>query len=161
MDANYYFGDDATIAKFMGLTFHDNIEVTGYSNTTEPYIVNEKITAWSEHQVLAYKESDCPSHQEQNDIVDECQTPLIRELHYHDRWNWLMSVVEKIEQEYFYNIQIDWCSVEVKPTINSYGSYNEYYHINTKDSKQDCIYAAVLGVIQFLLKNNVESNKSY
>lgn len=55
-----------------------------------------------------------------NEFEEDCQGYIIwnqlyptNRLHYHDDWNWLMKVVEKINSERFYVCIDSWAGVEI------------------------------------------------
>ena len=73
-------------------------------------------------------------------------------LKYHEYWNWLMPVVEKIE-----NFGYEFIIVQSRCYVkhNTDHSVEELFHIETIGSKLDATYKAV---VEFIKKYNEEKN---
>ena len=86
---------------------------------------------------------------------NQFQATYVREMKFHTSWDWLMSVVEKIESLVdekgcaIYNVVIQQCFVEI---IENHTS-DEIVNLD-RDNKKDAIYDAVVEFIKYYNENN-------
>lgn len=86
----------------MGLHYHPKVHVQGWGMfRNEPDPKDEVCDVFSEHKTLKYTENAAPRHWNVPDCVDESETPILRleDLIYDVSWDWLMPVVDKINNE--------------------------------------------------------------
>ena len=97
--------------------------------------------------------------------IDEFEIPddylTLKDLKYHKDWNWLMSVVEKIENLQdenncaIYNVQIEQSFTEI---IDNHTSETIIYDIDA-DSKIEAVYDSCIEFIKWYNKQN-KTNES-
>lgn len=97
--------------------------------------------------------------------IDEFEIPddylTLKDLKYHKDWNWLMSVVEKIENLQdenncaIYNVQIEQSFTEI---IDNHTSETIIYNIDA-DSKIEAVYNTVIEFIKWYNEQN-KTNES-
>ena len=97
--------------------------------------------------------------------IDEFEIPddylTLKDLKYHKDWNWLMSVVEKIENLQdenncaIYNVQIEQSFTEI---IDNHTSETIIYDIDA-DSKIEAVYNIVIEFIKWYNEQN-KTNES-
>lgn len=78
----------------------------------------------------------------------------VKDLHYHDDWNWLMEVVEKIRNESFdYYVTITNSSTKIERVNFDNPSGMEtivHHHVNTIEKEQNRIRVTYSAIIDFL-----------
>lgn len=145
------------ISAFMGKYYHEGVYVQDYkfySSDPEGGGVgfSRKVNCYSIHETLALKECDAPHHHECPDIVDQYKTPIeeTESVKYHSSWDWLMPVVEKIEDckrfdGFGFSFIIDNWNAIIKKCLSG----ENVVFIRNGKSKMDVVYRAVLQFIQW------------
>ena len=101
------------------------------------------IIGQGERQLIAY-----PDTKMEDGMGTISNNRSIKDLHYHSEWNWLMPVVDKIEN-LGYEITIS--NSRCKVNHNTDQSTKEIYHAETQYSKIDATYKVV---IEFINEHN-------
>jgi hypothetical protein len=121
--------------------------------TKEDNILIAKFMEWRLHEGFNYI---TPHFQNYVSVGNGlCQTPVHRfeELEFHKSWDWLMPVVERIEETNFVKITRGFCGInETKTsTFNAWASYR--IKVQTKgESKIEIVYKTVVEFIKWYNK---------
>ena len=134
-------------AFFLWITFYTHIDTNLYCSMTDLEILkaNQLIATFMGGKYREDGDYFIPCHCIVNITTIELGKGRITE--YHKSWSWLMTVVEKIEEEYDIQIDGDVCTV--------YCSQNSIKEIIiVGDSKIDATYKAVVEFIKWYNENN-------
>jgi len=92
-------------------------------------------------------------------ILDSSMSEKLDLVRYHSSWNWLMSVIDKIQEtfetEETYGVLIDICTTHVRISVVEKGFETTIdFKLENSISKIEAVYKAVINFINWYNKNN-------